>query len=351
MLNPARVQEVFDIAVDHARAHPGRRVMSVDKASVYATSRLWRRISHATSAATGVRDRQRQRRPRRVRTRQVRAAARGHRHRGAVRRHPVRHRVRAGRLAGAVRVGDDQPRPRGSATAITALFEPAHGSSPHRTGSRRSNPTGAWLALADLLAWCPDLAALGAAHRGARRARPACSTRGAPTYDLAAPGRADARPRPVQRARARRARDGDRVTTTPFRQLHHICLVVHDIDATQAYYESIGIGPWQEYPPLTEYTDLDVPNPRRVPADAVPLRRSGQRPAPAVPAARARLPAAPLPRHARRRRVPPRLRVRRRHRASQQAVATRAGRAHARPAPERQRLRLLRHRSTAPGSS
>lgn len=49
--------------------------------------------------------------------------------------------------------------------------------------------------------------------------------------------------------------------TTPFRHLHHVCLVVHDIDRTQAYYESIGIGPWQEYPPLTEYTDLDVPDP------------------------------------------------------------------------------------------
>ena len=48
--------------------------------------------------------------------------------------------------------------------------------------------------------------------------------------------------------------------TTPFHQLHHLCLVVHDIDKTQAYYESIGVGPWREYPPLTEYTDLDVPN-------------------------------------------------------------------------------------------
>lgn len=51
------------------------------------------------------------------------------------------------------------------------------------------------------------------------------------------------------------------VVSTPFRQLHHICLVVRDIDKTQAYYESIGIGPWQQYPPLTEFTDLDVPNP------------------------------------------------------------------------------------------
>jgi len=49
--------------------------------------------------------------------------------------------------------------------------------------------------------------------------------------------------------------------TTPFHHLHHVCLVVHDIDRTQAYYESVGVGPWREYPPLTEYTDLDVPNP------------------------------------------------------------------------------------------
>ena len=48
--------------------------------------------------------------------------------------------------------------------------------------------------------------------------------------------------------------------TTPFRHLHHVCLVVHDIDRTQAYYESIGVGPWREYPPLSEYTELDVPN-------------------------------------------------------------------------------------------
>ncbi len=49
--------------------------------------------------------------------------------------------------------------------------------------------------------------------------------------------------------------------TMPFRELHHICIVVRDIDASVAYYESIGIGPWQDYPPLTEYTRLTVPNP------------------------------------------------------------------------------------------
>jgi methylmalonyl-CoA/ethylmalonyl-CoA epimerase len=46
-----------------------------------------------------------------------------------------------------------------------------------------------------------------------------------------------------------------------FEKLHHICLVVHDIDKAQAYYESIGISPWIAYPPLAEYEELNVPNP------------------------------------------------------------------------------------------
>jgi catechol 2,3-dioxygenase-like lactoylglutathione lyase family enzyme len=46
-----------------------------------------------------------------------------------------------------------------------------------------------------------------------------------------------------------------------FDKLHHFCIVVHDIDKARGYYESIGIGPWREYPPLVEYTDLQVPNP------------------------------------------------------------------------------------------
>ncbi len=39
---------------------------------------------------------------------------------------------------------------------------------------------------------------------------------------------------------------------------HHICIVVKDIEKTKRYYESIGIGPWTEYPPLVEYTRLNV---------------------------------------------------------------------------------------------
>ena len=44
-----------------------------------------------------------------------------------------------------------------------------------------------------------------------------------------------------------------------FEKLHHVCIVVHDIDKTQAAYEALGIGPWEAYPPLSEYAELDVP--------------------------------------------------------------------------------------------
>lgn len=46
----------------------------------------------------------------------------------------------------------------------------------------------------------------------------------------------------------------------PFEKLHHICIAVWDIDEKIKYFESIGIGPWHEYPPLGEYTEVSVPN-------------------------------------------------------------------------------------------
>jgi methylmalonyl-CoA/ethylmalonyl-CoA epimerase len=47
---------------------------------------------------------------------------------------------------------------------------------------------------------------------------------------------------------------------TPFQTVHHICIAVEDVDRAIAFYESIGIGPWQDYPPLAEFTVLDVPS-------------------------------------------------------------------------------------------
>lgn len=45
-----------------------------------------------------------------------------------------------------------------------------------------------------------------------------------------------------------------------FNRLHHVCIVVRDITATEAYYESVGVGPWLDYPPLADYTELEVPS-------------------------------------------------------------------------------------------
>lgn len=45
-----------------------------------------------------------------------------------------------------------------------------------------------------------------------------------------------------------------------FRCLHHICIVVRDMESAEAYYTSVGIGPWHDYPPLSQYSELEVPS-------------------------------------------------------------------------------------------
>jgi catechol 2,3-dioxygenase-like lactoylglutathione lyase family enzyme len=46
----------------------------------------------------------------------------------------------------------------------------------------------------------------------------------------------------------------------PFSTLHHLSLVVRDINAAVRFLESVGIGPFTEYPPMAEYTRLNVPD-------------------------------------------------------------------------------------------
>ena len=50
--------------------------------------------------------------------------------------------------------------------------------------------------------------------------------------------------------------------TNALTSLHHICIVVHDVEKTAAYYTSIGIGPWQDYPPFSTsaFAELDPPD-------------------------------------------------------------------------------------------
>lgn len=47
-----------------------------------------------------------------------------------------------------------------------------------------------------------------------------------------------------------------------FNRVHHICIVVHDVEASVAYYERLGIGPWFDYPKAGAYTEFQVPNER-----------------------------------------------------------------------------------------
>lgn len=189
VLEPHRVREVFAIAAEYAARQPDRRAISVDKASVFATSRLWRRIAHETATAQGV----------------VFADVNVDRAAYELVKYPelpgviVTEGIFGDILSDVVCARAGSPALCGSATVnpdrafgngVTALFEPAHGTAPHRTGSRRSNPTGAWLALADLLDWCPDLQTLGLARK-VRAALEAAVSDGPATYDLAPDGTSD----------------------------------------------------------------------------------------------------------------------------------------------------------------
>jgi 3-isopropylmalate dehydrogenase len=153
---------------------------------VFATSRLWRRIAHATAAASGIPfadvnvDRAAYELVARADLPSVIVTEGIF---GDILSDIVCARAGSPALCGSATINPDRRFGHGA----TALFEPAHGSSPHRTGSRRSNPAGAWLALADLLAWCPDLAALGL-HTGVRRALDLVLDGADPTYDLAPAG-------------------------------------------------------------------------------------------------------------------------------------------------------------------
>jgi isocitrate/isopropylmalate dehydrogenase len=74
----------------------------------------------------------------------------------------------------------------GNAYGVAGLFEPAHGSAPSLVGRNRANPIGAYLAVGVLLASRPETAVLAAQLRGAVDS--VLTTPGARSYDLALPG-------------------------------------------------------------------------------------------------------------------------------------------------------------------
>lgn len=69
--------------------------------------------------------------------------------------------------------------------------------------------------------------------------------------------------RPWRRAKLAEEDDvADGQKPGPFKTLHHLCIIVRDLDKAVKFYESIGIGPWIDYPPLDEFTELKMPDER-----------------------------------------------------------------------------------------
>ncbi len=185
-LEPWRIAELAEIALGYLqRAGHNARFISVDKANLLATSRLWRRVVGEAASAANV---------------------------------DVRH-VYVDRFAyelGCTDVGDavvvteglfgdilsDLASGRAGSIAMCAsasihpghpvsgrcvgLFEPVHGSAPMRAGQNKVNPTGGFLSLAALLDWFPETAVHSEAIR---RALAAVIEQGVVTYDLDRPGR------------------------------------------------------------------------------------------------------------------------------------------------------------------
>lgn len=181
ILEPARIAELVEITCDYVELRPGARLISVDKANLLATSRLWRRTVTTIAATRGI------------------EVAHRHVDRSAFElgRNELPDAVivteglfgdilsdlaagRAGSVALGASASVHPGRPH--AGRCVGLFEPLHGSAPLHTGMNRANPAGAYLALASLLEWFPETATVAQRVRAAlgrvMRAGPC-------TYDLA----------------------------------------------------------------------------------------------------------------------------------------------------------------------
>jgi len=183
-LSPDRIRELADIAIGYVRTS-GADLISVDKANLLATSRLWRRLVSEAAAANAV---------------------------------PVRHVYvdrmayelgcmappeavvlteglfgdilsdlsagRAGSIALCGSASVRPPRPTDTLRCV-GLFEPVHGSAPRRAGQDKVNPVGGYLALAMLLEWFGETEKFAPAVRRAVADALAGSSL---TYDMARPG-------------------------------------------------------------------------------------------------------------------------------------------------------------------
>ena len=183
-LTPERVAEVVHLGYDVLGQRGGGRLVSVDKANLYATGRLWRQTADRVAVDRGL---------------------------------PVEHRyvdraafelgsgadvpevivtegllgdilsdLAAGRAGSPALCGSASIHPGPPARGrCQGLFEPAHGSAPRRAGRNQVNPLGGFLALVALFQHFPETRELGARLRTATHT---VLRQGPWTYDLAPEG-------------------------------------------------------------------------------------------------------------------------------------------------------------------
>lgn len=173
-LSPERIREVAHIAVDYLAHTPEGSLISVDKANLLATSRLWQSVVNEVAEERGVPVRHV------LVDRFAYELGNGDLPDGVVVTEGLFGDIlsdlacgRAGSIAlcgsasvnPAVNSGTNKAAPSGEQDSDTqgsggqtcaGLFEPVHGSAPSRFGQNKVNPSGGYLALATMLEWFPD---------------------------------------------------------------------------------------------------------------------------------------------------------------------------------------------------
>ena len=183
-LTPERVAEVVHLGYDVLAQRGGGRLVSVDKANLYAIGRLWRQTADQVAAERGM--------P--VEHRYVDRAAF---ELGSGAEVPevivtegllgdILSDLAAGRAGSPALCGSASIHPGEPARGrCRGLFEPAHGSAPRRAGRDQVNPLGGFLALVALLQHFDETRELGVRLRTATHA---VLREGPWTYDLAPDG-------------------------------------------------------------------------------------------------------------------------------------------------------------------
>ncbi len=161
MLTPEQIAELAEMACDMVEQGLASEIVSVDKANLLATSRLWRSTTQRVADARGV--------P--LRHTYVDRMAFELAHDDVVGDTVVLTEgifgdilsdLAAGRAGSIALCGSASVNPGPPAQGrCVGLFEPVHGSAPRHFGHGRVNPAGAYLALAALLEWFGETADLG----------------------------------------------------------------------------------------------------------------------------------------------------------------------------------------------